>query len=104
MRVAAEGLGHDLFKLGLDLFDRFSRRKARSIAHSKDVRVDRECLLAERRVEHDVRGLAPDPGKRLEFLAGARDISAIPLNQHVAEGNDILRLGIEQANGLDRLA
>jgi hypothetical protein len=104
MRVAAEGLRHELFELGLDLVDRFSRRKASPIADSKDMRVDRECLFAKRRVEHDVRSLPPDPGKRLKCLAGARHFTVMLLNQCVAERNDIPRFGIEQANGLDRLA
>jgi len=65
MRVAAEELRDDLFELGLDLVDRLSWSKPGAVADSKDVRVDRERLLAERGVEHDIGSLAANPGQRL---------------------------------------
>ena len=60
MRVAAEGLGHDLLELRLDLVDGLARREAGAVADAEDVGVDRERLLAERGVEHDIGGLAAD--------------------------------------------
>jgi len=50
MRVAAEGLGDDLFELGFDRIDIIAGRQAGSIADAKDVRVDRERLLSKSRV------------------------------------------------------
>jgi hypothetical protein len=60
VRVAAEGLRDDLVELRLDLVDIFARREAGAVADAVHMRVDRERLFAERRVEHDVRGLAAD--------------------------------------------
>ena len=98
VRVAAEGLRHDLLELRFDLVDRLARREAGAVADAEDVRVDREGLLAERGVEHDVGGLAADAGQRLQLLAGARDLAAMPVDQRLAERDDVLRLGVEQAD------
>ena len=65
MRIAAERLRHDLLELGLDLVDRLARGKAGPVADPENVRVDRERLLAERGVEHDIGGFAADSGQRL---------------------------------------
>ena len=46
-----------------------ARREAGAVGDPEDVGVDREGLLAERGVEHDVGGLAADPGQRLELVA-----------------------------------
>jgi len=59
------------------------------------VGVDRERLLAERGVENDVRGLAADPRQALKLVAGARDFSAVPLDQRLAEQDHVFGLGIE---------
>jgi len=75
--VAAEGLRHDLLELGFDVIDGLSRREAGSVADAEDVGIDRECLLAERRVEDHVGGLAADTGKSLQLLAGARDLASM---------------------------
>ena len=81
MRVAPEGLGDDLLELRLDLVDIFAGREAGAVADAEHVGVDRERLLAESSVEHDVGGLAADPGQRLQFLASARDLAAVIANQ-----------------------
>ena len=60
MRVAAEGLGNDLFELRFDLGDSLARRESGAVADAEDVRVDGERLFAERGVQDDVRGLAAD--------------------------------------------
>ena len=77
MGIAPEWPRYDLFELGLDLVDRLSRREAGSVADAEDVGIDRECLLAERRVEDHVGGLAADTGKSLQLLAGARDLASM---------------------------
>ena len=81
VRVAAERLGDDLLELRLDLVDILARREAGAVADAEDVRVDRERLLAECRVEDDVGGLAADAGERLKLLAGARDLTIMLLDQ-----------------------
>ena len=78
--VTAEGLGDDLLELGLYLVDVLARRETGAVADAEDVGVDRERLLAERGVENDVGGLAADPGQRLQLLAGARDLTAVPVD------------------------
>ena len=45
------------------------------------MRVDRNGRLAERHVEHDVRGLAPDAGQRLQRRALSRHLAAILRDQ-----------------------
>jgi len=102
--IAAEGLRHDLFELRLDFLHRFARREAGAIADPEHMRVDCECLFAEGGVEHHVGGFAADPGKRLQLLARSRHLALVPFDQRTAEGDDILRLGVEQADRLDRLA
>ena len=77
VRVAAEGLRHDLLEPGFDLVDRLAGREPRTVADPEDMRVDRERLLAERRIEDDIGRLAPDPGQFLQFFAGLRDFSAV---------------------------
>jgi hypothetical protein len=62
VRVAAEGLWHDLLELRLDGVDRLAGRESGAVADPEDVGVDGERLLAEGGVEHDVGGLAPDSG------------------------------------------
>ena len=58
MSVAPEWLGDDLFKLRLDFIRCLAGRKAGSVAYPKHVRVDRERLLAECRVQDDIGGLS----------------------------------------------
>ncbi len=85
VRVTAEGLRDDLLELRFDLSDRLARREAGAVADAEDVRVDREGLLAEGGVEHDIGGLAADAGQLLELLAGARDLAAVLVDQRLAE-------------------
>jgi hypothetical protein len=40
VRVAAEGLGHDLVEPGFDLIGCLARGEAGAVAHTEDVRVD----------------------------------------------------------------
>ncbi len=77
VRVAAERLRHDLLELGFDLIGVLARREAGAVADAEDVRVDRERLLAERGVEHDIGGLAADAGQRLQLVARPRDLAAV---------------------------
>ena len=104
VRIPAEGLGHDLLQLGFDLVHILARREARAIADTEDMGVDREGLLAERRVQNDVGGLATDAGKLVQFVTRARDFASVIADQRLGKRDDVFRLGVEQANGLDLLA
>ena len=101
VRIAAEGLGDDLLKPGLDLVDGLAGREPGPVADPEDVGVDREGFLAERGVEDDIGGLAPDAGKGLQLLAGSWDLAAMTVDERLAQGDDVLRLGVEKANRLD---
>jgi len=104
VRVAAERLRDNLLELHLDILDRFSGREAGSIADPEDVGVDRERFLAERGVQNDIGGLAADAGERLQLFPSARHFAAVSVDQRLAERDHVLRLGVEQANGLDRVS
>ena len=104
VRVAAEGLGHDLVELGLDFLGIFAGRQFRAVADSKYVRVDCEGLLAKCGVEHHVRGFPADAGERLKLLARAWNLAAVLVDQRLTERDHVLRLGVEQPDCLDRLA
>lgn len=104
MGIAPKWLGNDLLELGFDFVDRLSGCEAGTIADPKDMGVDGECFLAERSVENDIGGLSTDSWKFLKFAPGARNLALIFLDQHLAEENDVLGLGVEQSDRLDRLA
>jgi hypothetical protein len=104
MRIAAKGLGDDLLELGFDLVHRLSRREAGAVADAEDMGVDGERLLAVRGVEDDVGGLAADPGERLQLFARLRYLAIVTIDQRLAERDDVLRLGVEEADRLDCVA
>ncbi len=81
VRVAAEGLGHDLVEPGFDLIGCLARGEAGAVAHTEDVSVDGEGLFTPGGVENDVGGFAPDPRQGLKLLARARDFAAILVDQ-----------------------
>ena len=104
MRVAPERRRDDLLKLRFDVERRLTRREAGTVADAEDMRVDRERFLSPGGVEDDIGGLAADAGQGLELFARARDFPAMVTDQRLAERDHILRLGVEQADGLDCLA
>jgi hypothetical protein len=104
MRIAAEGLGNDPFELRFDLVDSLAGRETGAVADSEYVGVDGEGFLAECGVEDDVGGLAADAGQFLQLVPRAGNLAAKPIDQGLAQRNDVLGLGVEQANRLDRFA
>jgi hypothetical protein len=104
VRVTAEWLRHNSFELGFNLVDILARREAGAIADAEHVRVDRERLFAKGGVEHHVGGFSPDAGKGLQFLPSPRNFAAVIADELFGKSDDVLRLGIEQADRLDRLA
>ena len=73
------------------------------LASPEDVGVDREGLGAERGVHHDIGGLAADAGQGGERIAVAGNRAAELLDEDPRQPDDVLRLGIEQADALDVL-
>ena len=104
MSVAAEGLGDDLFEPGFHFVDVLAGREAGAVAHSEDVGVDRESLLAESGVEDDIGGLAADAGELLQQFARSRHLAAEAVDQRLAERDDVPGLGVEQTDGFDRVS
>ena len=80
VRVAAKGLGDDLLEFRFHLVDGLARRKAGAIAHSEDVRVDRESLFAEGGIQDHVGSLSANARQGLKLLACARDLSAMVID------------------------
>ena len=80
---------------------RLARRKAGAVGDAEDVRIDRDRLRAERRVQDDIRGLAADAGQRLERLARSRHLAAVLLDQRAARRDDVFRLRVVEADRRD---
>ena len=104
MGVDQERLWGDFFKLELDAQHILAFGEPGAIGDAEDMRVDRDARLAERRVKHDIGGLAPDSGEFFELLAGARDLAGVVADQRLGQRDDVPGLGVEQADGLDRRA
>ena len=92
---------------GLPLEDRFdggrrlSLGQAGAVRDTKDVRVDRKSFRTQRDVQHDIGGLAPDTGERLEHVAIGRHPALMLFDEQARQRDDILCLGVEQADRLD---
>ena len=102
--VAAKGLRDDPFELRFYLVDGPARRQAGPVAHTEDMCVDGKSFFAESCVEDNIGGLASDSGQCLKLFAGARNLAPVPFDQRLAQRDDVLGLGIEQADRLDCLA
>jgi hypothetical protein len=105
MRVSAEGgRARALSSFQLDRERRLARREAGAVADAEDMGVDREGFRAEGGVHHDIGGLAADAGQGVQHVAVLRNLAAEIAHQNFGQGDDVLRLGVEQADGLDVLA
>jgi hypothetical protein len=102
VRVAAEGLRDDLFELRLDLIDCLAGRKAGAITDPEHVRVDRKGFLAESSVKDNICSFAADSRQRSKLFASTGHLAAVPADQRLTQRDDVLGLGVEQTDGLDR--
>src|SRR5260370_17248139 len=89
MRVLLGGVGPALSGAELDGGGRLAGGEAGAVAHAKNMGIDGDRLFAEGDVEDDVRGLASDPGQRLERLAVVRHLAAVQLDQDAPELHDV---------------
>ena len=101
VRILHELRRHHLHQPVLHRAHILAGRKPRAVGHAEDVRVHRHGRLAEGGVEHHVRGLAAHARQAFQRLARARYFTVVPLEQDPAGGDDVLRLGVEQADGRD---
>src|SRR5690606_24298383 len=85
MRVAPERLRNTLLQPCLDLFGGLARGETRAVGDAEHVRVDRESLLPECAVEHDVRRLAADSRQPDQRLAVGRHLAAVLGDEPLAE-------------------
>ena len=69
MRIAQQLGGDALDEPVLHRAGGLAGGEAGAVADAEDVRVDRHRGVAERDVEHHVRGLAPDARQRLQLFA-----------------------------------
>lgn len=101
--VEHKTLGDLLFE-GLFHCERgFAGSKAGAVADTKQVSVHRDGRLLEPDVEHHIGRLAADAGQGLERLAIIGDFAAVEVDQHLAQGKDVLGLAAIKANGLDEI-
>ena len=78
-------------------------RQTDAVADAEHMRVDRDPLMAERLRHHNVGGLLPDPGQRLQFFLIVRHLAVILLDQRPGLFDDPLRLGLVQPDRADDL-
>ena len=102
--VAQERGRGDFYQLQFDLERGLAGGEFGAVADAEQMGVDRDRRLAEGGVEDDIGGLAADPGKGFECLAGLGDFAAKLVDQPLREGDDVLGLGVEQADRLDEVA
>ena len=83
MCMQPKRLRHTFFQFLLDLFRGFPFGKPRAIAHAQYVRVNREGLLFEPAIEHNIRGFTPHSGQPHQILAGVGHLAAIFVDQQL---------------------
>ncbi len=72
-----------------------------TVADTKNVSVHSNCRHSERSIQNDVSRLSPNPGKLLQFLSGAWNVSIVVGDQNVACLENVLSLGVEEPDGSD---
>lgn len=94
---------HELQQFLLHLQNVLSRCYAGAVGDAEDMRVHRHGQLPEGGVEHHVGGLAANPGQGFEVLAVVGDLAAVLFDEDAAGFDDVLRLAVVEADGLDVL-
>ena len=84
MRIAAEGLRDDLFKLRFDLVYVLARSKARPVADAEYMGVNGKCFLAERCVQDNIGSLPANAGERLKLIARPRNLAVMLIEESLA--------------------
>lgn len=87
-----------------NLSRRLPRRQAGSVSDAKHVGIDGHNGFAKSGAENDVRRLAPNARKFLEFGAGPRYFTLIMFCKNCTGLDDIRSFSVAEINGLDVLA
>ena len=93
--------GHHFEQLLLHLIHILAYRKAGAVRYPEDMGIDGDGGPAKGGVEHHVGGLAADARQGFQRFAVFRHLAAVALQQDGAGLDDVLGLGVEEANGLD---
>ena len=101
MRADAEGLRRKLVERLLDRQYRLAGRQPRSIADAENMRIDSKGLRPERGVHHHIGGLSPNAWQSLKRGTVGRNLPSMLAHQNLGQRDDVFRLAVEQANGLD---
>ena len=104
VRVAAKGLRHDLVELRFNLVHGLAWCEPGAIADTEDVGVDCKSFFAKGGIEHDIGGLPADARQSLQLVTRAWHLALMIVDEGLRQGDDVFRLGIEQPDGLNRLA
>jgi hypothetical protein len=104
VRIPPERLRNDLFKLRFHFLDSFAGSKTGAIADPEHMGVDREGILAKGGVEHDISSLSANAGKLLQLFPSVRNLAAMAFDERLAQRNDVLGLGVEKPDRLDRFS
>src|SRR5579859_934709 len=100
VRVAAEFLGHEFQQALFHLDHVGSGRDAGAIGDAEDVRIHRDRVLAERGIQNDVRGFAPDSGEAFEIVPVRWHFATEFFQQQRAGCEDIFGFRAVQADTL----
>ncbi len=95
--------GYHFEQLLLHLIHILAYRKAGAVRYPENMGIDGDGGPAKGGIEHHVGGLAADAGQGFQCFAVFRHLAAVTLQQDGAGLDDVLGLGVEQANGLDVL-
>ncbi|VXA85183.1 hypothetical protein AERO8C_20333 [Aeromonas veronii] len=95
--------GHHFKQFLLHLIHVLAYRKASAVRYPEDMGIDGDGGPAKGGVEYHVGGLAADAGQGFQRFAILRHLAAVALQQDGAGLDDVLGLGVEEANGLDVL-
>ena len=95
------GIRYDGHEFMLDLVRGLAPRQPQAVRDPEDMGVHGDGRLYAQFIQDDAGGLAPNPWQGLKGLAVEGHFAAIALHQDPGGGDQVLRLGPEQADGRD---
>ena len=101
MGAEPEGRRRVFIQLLLNRQRRLAFSQPRPVADTKDVCIHCEGFRTEGSVHYNIGGLSPDAGKRFQHIPVGGHLTVMITRKNLGERDDVLRLCIEQADGLD---